>query len=147
MIQGLKDIYSILDSIANTKTIDGLKEIVIELQSKLSIAFNSNTEILERYAKLQDERSEMSQRLFELEAEIKNRDDWEKEKQKYEVHKLSKCDNQYTVVYKLKNSASDEIFCPNCFVVRRTAVHLHESPKNWQNIYCPNCKSEFKNQT
>ena len=133
----ISEILSIINNLAtkfrSEPTIPTIKDYVLNLESRNSELQDKCLEMNDKYLACIKENSELRERIKEYE-------DWNAEKSKYEI---SEGVNN-TILYRKKDT--EELFCPNCFESKKQTIHLQPPFEEGYNdlvIFCPNCKGMY----
>lgn len=128
-----KDILSLISGAIKARDFLKLQSLILPLKSYI-------LELEDMNVTLKKENLDCKEQNVKLQAKISEYEQWETEKQKYEIVERSG-----GFVYLLKGT--NQVFCPVCFVNKKIPIHLQpfQYPGDIQELMvCPNCKSEFK---
>ena len=109
------------------------------LNAKEAIEFHSFIyDLQDRIAKLTEKCSEQEKTVVNLQNQIIERDNWDKEKANYQI-----CQDAWlNTVYRLSNKR--EIFCAHCFDQKMMPVRINQSSRRGgHNFSCPQCNNEI----
>ena len=108
------------------------------LNAKEGIEFQSFIyELQDRITMLMEKCSAQEKEIMTLNQKLVEYDNWEKEKEKYEVAQ----DSRRNTVYRLKGTT--QIFCPVCLNKSRLPVHLTRDGNISVNNSCHSCHGKF----
>ena len=134
-ISSLKAATDISKSIMDVKTVSEVQSKVIELQGALLEAQNAALSATASQFELQE-------KIRKLEAELKERGDWAKEKSRYQLVSPWRGPAQ---AYALKKSHSEgeqpHLLCPSCFQRETKEILCPQNKQGWAQMVCPKCTS------
>ncbi|MCP4318360.1 MAG: hypothetical protein GY789_20670 [Hyphomicrobiales bacterium] len=133
----IKAVGETVKSLVNLRDLTKVNEIAIEMQKQIM-------EIQESVLLAQSEKAELTQKIGDLESRLKAVQDWEAEKQRYQLHDFG----GGTYAYKLKQDRADgeppHRICANCFNAGKKSVmqFLFNDNQNRDHFRCDQCNSE-----
>lgn len=148
-LNSLKAASDILKGLSAANTLAAINEVKIGLQERVM-------EAREALATAQEAQSMALHRIRELEQEIVELKDWEREKQRYELKAIDRGAFAYMLKPGMQNGEPPHWLCPNCFSKRqksffqfkgqdsRSPVPGNNSRGDYSNYGCDTCRAAVK---
>lgn len=131
----LKNLISANKSLSNyNELVAAVSEVYAKLITAQSVAMAS-----------QEKQSTLTQRITELEKEIMQLKDWNREAERYQLTELTSGVFAYMVKSGMENGEPSHYLCANCFSQReKTILHLDDPGTMVRCFYfCPRCNGKF----
>lgn len=137
VVASLKAATDISKAFLDLKTTAEVQGKVIELQSALLAAQSAALEATNAQFSLQ-------QRVNELEASLKNYDDWAAQERRYVLFAPWKGPAQVYALLSAEAKGQDPHYlCTNCFHNRKRVILAPTSKDGWVHMVCPACKASL----
>lgn len=144
-LSSLKTALDIIKGLNAANTLAAINEVKISLQERVM-------EARDALSAAQDAQAASLQRIRELEQEIVELKDWEREKQRYQLQAIDTGAFAYMLKPGMENGESSHWLCPNCFGKRHKSLLQFKGQDTRQgggrgshSTYgCDGCKSTVK---
>lgn len=134
MLSGTKSALEIIKALQDIKTNEQVTEKTVQLHQII-------LQIQQQLYEMQAENMNLITQLHQLQAQIQNAQNWENEKQNYQIF-------QYptgTIVYRPISGNFVYDLCANCFEAGRKSILQPKA--NFAESHCPNCHTKIETET
>lgn len=134
----LKSAGSIAKELLEIRDLSKIGDIVIKLQSEILSAQQASFAAQARESEISDEIRALKAKLTEFE-------DWEAEKNRYQLTDFGSGTYAYRLKQEMANNEPIHRLCPNCFQKKiKSILQFRHRSSSEQDIYnCPNCEQCF----